>query len=781
MGAWGWKLYQCDEARDIKDAFKDIKNYPFSEDQFLKHFEINLDGLNSEDFDQTIACLSVYDQLHQYGIDAPRLKKCVQHIIEDGIDIQLHRDLEMRERDLEKRAKHLDELWSIWKDPHPKPKRRKPLDPNVSFLFDVGDVVLFPTEKGWPRMDRRSWWEEQCFDHSLKGKPAPDINPDGWGAFVVLDQTKIDGLIPRSLILRIAFDPSDKKPEIDDVWDGFIAGNKFVIPLYDALGFVRVNSTTTIPNAYGMYIHEQISWLEIAKADLKFLSLQKIGNIKLDKDRILADLHRFHIDMHWCHRNAAWLSAREEDREIAKDVPPSKAPDYSTPYFSAELNPREKQTLSRFLFADPYPGKEDAVDKPRRDWKSNGHKIGMLPLKEFPLAQYKPGQEGVTREAPYYQPLDLISYLPNEPHLSGSELAQKVAASFRHFEPLAFNVDDLIEAYKKHAPRLIFSEDAAPNIFLFALLDCCHLFNIDAPDLLEQAKDLILNGKDEQTYRDLGMDEEDLSIRRKDLRGHLEHWCVPHPEPLPRTCVDPENPFDFEVGDIILFKTRNGYGFSPMEAGGYGPSPEEWEAEFLKDADGWGAALIVERALLEGTDDQYKAVRLFIDGRDEPDLDGVKQGCVAIHRLYNRDLDFIFDEFIVEALKLREVDLPSYHAKKLGSIGPGLNIAAMMQDLKNFNERQFYEKRAHIVNKLEAAEKRGKADLVSEFQYELKNLDEGRETHYLSLVDFEFSFDMACNIEGITKCRELCHKMSDPRASGLRPDIRRPLSAYLKG
>lgn len=782
MGAWGYKLYQCDEARDIKDAFKDIKNYPFSEDQFLNYFELNLDDLEKQDFDQTIACLSVYDQLHQYGIDAPRLKKSVQRIIEDGIDIQVHRDLDMSERDLEKRAKHLDELWSTWKAPHPKPKRRKPLDPNAPFFFDVGDVVLFPTEKGWPRMDRQTWWECKYLDDSLKGRPAPNINPDGWGAFVVLDQAKIDKVIPRYLILRIAFDPPMKKPDIDDVKNAYVAGNKCSLPLHDAYGSLGSDDNTLfVSNAYSMFINEQIDWLDIVKADLKFLSLEKIGNISLDKDRILTDLHRFQIDMNWCHRHAAWQSASEEHRSMA--TPPKEAPDYSIPYYRAELNPREKKTLDGFLFAKPYPGKDYDLDEVRRDWKSNGQKIGIIPIHHFPLKSYVNGQGGAPRKHPFCKPEDLISYLPTEPYLYGSKLARKIADEFHHLEGFAFDPDGLIEVFKKHAPQLVFNEETAPNIFLFVMLDRCHLYNIDAPHLFEQAKDLILNGKDEQAYRDLGMDEEDLSIRREDLKAHLERWSVPHPNPLPRTCIDPENPFDFEVGDIIVFQTRNGFGYEPADPNNpYGPTPEEWEATFEKEANGWGAALLVDRAVVNGFDDQYKAVRLFVEGAKEPSFEDVKNGYLAVDRwCFERghDVDSIFDQFVVRTLKLRAGDLPTYRAKKLGNLGSVFDAEALRQDLKASDENQFNEMRALVAEKLEEA-KRTNAPQLDSLEYDLEYLDRHRNGGFLSSINFEFHFDGASDFTEISKGIQMCEKLNDPRAGGLRPDTTRPLAKYFK-
>ncbi len=196
MGTWGTGLYDGDSAADLRDAFKEVAKLPIETDELVNRMSARF-GIGQTPFeeDEVDLWLALADQLHRHGIDHAQTMRTAREIITGGHDLAAKRELEMSERDLKKRAKVLEQLLETWSKPHPKPKRVKKISGPEDFLFEVGEVVAYPTMEGAARP-----YDAYRFDP--KEDPSP-FQPDGWGAMIVLDRWHHDGFYARYLIALV--------------------------------------------------------------------------------------------------------------------------------------------------------------------------------------------------------------------------------------------------------------------------------------------------------------------------------------------------------------------------------------------------------------------------------------------------------------------------------------------------------------------------------------------------------------------------------------------------
>ncbi|MGD8325321.1 MAG: hypothetical protein PVF65_00250 [Sphingomonadales bacterium] len=366
MGAWGYKLYQCDDAQDFREEFKFVKNFPFGEDQFLAYFKDSCGYLRGDD--QSIQWLVLYDQFHQYAIDAPLTLQRVKKIIKNGEDITYHRDLDMSERDLEKRAKHLEDLWQTWQSPPVKPKKRKLVNPDQPFVMDVGDVYIYPTENGWPRMPRSEWSAMGVLDPGKKGQPVPEVNLTEWAAFVVLKRQRTAGIIPQYVVLRLKLETGVERPNLEDVKNAFIAGGTDNKHFYNAKNH--------------MYVELQTYYVETTAQALKHLRAECLGNLSIDTAILLHDMEKFSVEQHWRWRHLQYLRYEKEGWDWSGGLP-SPEPYFDGVYKPAEMKLAYRKSLSDFLWAGDVSTESD--------WQRNMISVKALPLKNY-FSEAKPAK-----------------------------------------------------------------------------------------------------------------------------------------------------------------------------------------------------------------------------------------------------------------------------------------------------------------------------------------------------------------------------------------------------
>ncbi len=194
MGAWGVKLYQSDEALDLKGSFADLKRFPGTTGELIaaskeRHPELS----DPDDEGYSDLWLALADQLHAHGIYDPETMARVREIVASGADIAIRRELEMSERDLVKRQAELEALLAKWAVPLEKPKSRDLYKVPELHAFAPGDIVAYPTSRGvpgnpfYPVLEKEHGWVQ-----------------DGWGSFVVLHCAHMGGYVAWMVIGRLS-------------------------------------------------------------------------------------------------------------------------------------------------------------------------------------------------------------------------------------------------------------------------------------------------------------------------------------------------------------------------------------------------------------------------------------------------------------------------------------------------------------------------------------------------------------------------------------------------
>ncbi len=178
MGSWGTGLYQNDSAADVKMVFADLSRRPTDTATLVAEV---LEKLAPEGEEEADVWLAFADLLHLHALDHPEVMTRARALIETGEDLEVKRSLGMSPRDLEKRAKVLEEVLARWSAPHPKPKKRKATPAPEPFLLEVGEVWTFPAMHHAARPF-----------HVKEADPA-GFTPDGWGAFAVADRFHSEG------------------------------------------------------------------------------------------------------------------------------------------------------------------------------------------------------------------------------------------------------------------------------------------------------------------------------------------------------------------------------------------------------------------------------------------------------------------------------------------------------------------------------------------------------------------------------------------------------------
>ncbi|HEY6825295.1 MAG TPA: hypothetical protein VI259_00480 [Gemmatimonadaceae bacterium] len=180
MGSWGTSLYSGDFAADLRRTVAVVARLPFDAERLLDLIiEVeHAAATNSEDEDHAIFWLVVADQLTLRGIHSPRAIDAALAIIDSGRDLEMMARLGMSERDRAKRARQLAELRARLVAPPSEPKPRSVLRRPQPYLFEAGEVLVFPTARG------------KCVNpyFSDKNRIPGGWQQDGWGAAVIVER-----------------------------------------------------------------------------------------------------------------------------------------------------------------------------------------------------------------------------------------------------------------------------------------------------------------------------------------------------------------------------------------------------------------------------------------------------------------------------------------------------------------------------------------------------------------------------------------------------------------
>jgi len=175
MGAWGGGLYDSDFALDLKATIKALLRAPLGMDDLLAEVQSSF-GEGAGDSDALDYWLVLADQLERRGIPRPDIFDRAIAIVEAGDDVALLEELEADANTIAERRRETAKLVERLRDPRPA-KARKPLKKPQPLLLEVGEALIWPTERG-----------ESINAYIAEDAPwRPDFTADGWGFGIVTD------------------------------------------------------------------------------------------------------------------------------------------------------------------------------------------------------------------------------------------------------------------------------------------------------------------------------------------------------------------------------------------------------------------------------------------------------------------------------------------------------------------------------------------------------------------------------------------------------------------
>ncbi len=255
MGSWGAKLYEEDQAADLKNTIGLLGKVPAEGDRLLDILVEMRGDTDPSNEDAIVSWLVVADQFERLGIACARATSTALSLIAKGADIARLAASDANDEFLARRRLELDELAQRLRNPRAT-RARKTASKAPDFCMDVGDVLAFPTERGFA-----------CSPYRLPHK-GPFV-PDGWGAMVVLDRGRAFDWLPWCAIASLTVDPG-RRPTLED------ATQAQLITHMQTHGAARC-----VPK----------------RAHLKTMGAEAIGRVSLDAGRVAPVLSRWSVQM----------------------------------------------------------------------------------------------------------------------------------------------------------------------------------------------------------------------------------------------------------------------------------------------------------------------------------------------------------------------------------------------------------------------------------------------------------------------------------------------------
>jgi hypothetical protein len=219
MGVWGAGLYSGDFAMDLRSTVSAVARLPFDSEKLVDILcETEPRAANNSDDDEhTIFWLIVADQFAKRSISCDRTLDYALAIIKGGSDLAIHEKLGMNPSDLAKRRKILDDLRVRLLKPKGTSRRRSVLKRPQPFLFDVGDVSVYPT-CGGACINPYVASKEQGRD----GAGRLGWKQDSWSAMIIVDRGRAFDFLtwyrPLTLSTAMIHKPSIATLRLDVLW-----------------------------------------------------------------------------------------------------------------------------------------------------------------------------------------------------------------------------------------------------------------------------------------------------------------------------------------------------------------------------------------------------------------------------------------------------------------------------------------------------------------------------------------------------------------------------------
>lgn len=140
MGAWGYKLYQDDDALDIKEEYSSMLKKGIPNEEITKKIIRDNKGMSNDNDEATIFWCVLADQQWQAGRLLPEIKEKALYYLKNGGD--LHRWGESNEKDYINRKEELERLLIKLESPQPVEK----IIPKKTIWkcnWNIGDIYVY--------------------------------------------------------------------------------------------------------------------------------------------------------------------------------------------------------------------------------------------------------------------------------------------------------------------------------------------------------------------------------------------------------------------------------------------------------------------------------------------------------------------------------------------------------------------------------------------------------------------------------------------------------------
>lgn len=174
MGAWGGGLYDSDFAKDLKSTIQGLWRAPLSDDELLAEIGTPTPS-GHDDIEALDHWLVLADQIERAGMPRRDIFDRAIAIIEANKDVAALEALGSDKAVIAKRRRLHSELLERLRNPRTE-KQRKPLTKPQPLLFEEGDALIWPTDKG----DCINPYLAEDKLHRLGG-----FKRDGWGFGIV--------------------------------------------------------------------------------------------------------------------------------------------------------------------------------------------------------------------------------------------------------------------------------------------------------------------------------------------------------------------------------------------------------------------------------------------------------------------------------------------------------------------------------------------------------------------------------------------------------------------
>ncbi len=216
MGVRGTSLYSGDFAADLRSTIAAVVRLPFDPDRLIGILcETEPSAANDpNDEDHTTFWLIAADQFAKRGIVCDRVRNHALHIIDARLDLAMLEKLGMKPADLRKRSRMLDELRTRIATPPLNPKLRITLQKPQPLLFEIGDVLVYPTCRG--ASINPYFASKEMLNVPTSGAGFTPWTQDGWGAMVIFDRGRAFDFLSWYRALTIA-EARSEKPSLDSL------------------------------------------------------------------------------------------------------------------------------------------------------------------------------------------------------------------------------------------------------------------------------------------------------------------------------------------------------------------------------------------------------------------------------------------------------------------------------------------------------------------------------------------------------------------------------------